>query len=258
MGVALSINDLRNVTDEMARYDRLDYSGFTHSFLKRRLGHVFDELRVKKISQFVSNLADESFREKVRYHLAVNVTEMFRDPGFWRSLRQNVFPLFKESEWSVWFPDIQSGEEVFSLVILLKEDGIIENVDVVCQRIFDVNNIELDRSNYKRLEESDRFDEFFTQENGSWVLHSALLSRCTFRPLPITNKKDEPEFDLIVFRNSTINYTFQYREEVLRKVVGRLKPGGVIALGVKELMPVSMRDGLITMDEKESIYKKPG
>lgn len=269
MGVSLSINDIKNITSEMARYDGMDYTGYNFSFLKRRLGHVFAELKVRRLPQFVDRLSDESFRELVRYYMAVNVTEMFRDPGFWRSLRTNVLPRFRNRGWRVWFPDAASGEEVFSLVIVLKEDGLIEKAEIVCHHpssqrcqeisegVFDPKNDETNLSNYRRLEENDRFEDYFIRTNSQVKFRDDLLQGTRFYPGWFTDFDQDEKFDLIIFRNSAINFTVQRRDEILQKVVEHLLPGGFLAIGVKEPLPAALRGVLIPVDEKESIYRLP-
>jgi chemotaxis protein methyltransferase CheR len=263
MGVSLSINDIKRITGEMGQYDNMDYTGYSFSFLKRRLGYVFNVLRVRKLIQFSERLHDESFRENVRYHMAVNVTEMFRDPGFWRSLRHNVFPLFQQGELSVWFPDASSPEEVFSLIILLIEDGLSQNVRILCQHpseekcreitqgILHIRDMELNHNNYKRLEEGDKFTDYFEEESG-------ILDVCEIKTSMIGYAGKGGPFDLIVFRNSGINYTYQKREDVLKKVIDCLNPGGFIAIGIRESVPEPLQDFLIPVDEKESIFRKFG
>lgn len=269
MGVSLSINDIKDITGEMAKYDGMDYTGYNFSFLKRRLGHVFAELKVRKLPRFTERLADEPFRESVRYHMAVNATEMFRDPGFWRSLRSNVLPQFRNREFRIWFPDTSSGEEVFSLAIILKEDELIEQAEIVCHHpsseicrevaegVFYSNNDETNLNNYRRLEENDRFEDHFIRANGQVKFRDELLQRTRFFPEWFTNFDSDEKFDLIIFRNSAINFTFQRRDEVLQNVVEHLLPGGFLAIGVKEPLPSFLRDILIPVDEKESIYRLP-
>jgi len=269
MGISLSINDIKSITSEMARYDGMDYTGYNFSFLKRRLGHVFTELKVRRLSQFFERLSDESFRELVRYHLAVNVTEMFRDPGFWRSLRTNVLPVFRHRDWRVWFPDATSGEEIFSLAIILKEDGLLEQAEIVCHHpsaekcreiskgIFGLKNDETNLSNYRRLEENDRFEDYFIRTDGLVKFRDDLLQKAKFFPGWFTDFDDDEKFDLIIFRNSAINFTFQRRDEVLEDVVEHLLPSGFLAVGVKEPLPGGLREVMMPVDEKESIYKLP-
>ena len=269
MGVSLSINDIKNVTGEMARYKGMDYTGFNFSFLKRRLGHVFSELRIRRLPQFIERLEDESFRELVHYHMAVNVTEMFRDPGFWRSLRTHVLPGFRGKTLRIWFPDTTSGEEIFSLVIILKEDGLLDMASMVChhpsvqkcqevaQGEFQAGNEETNLNNYRRLEENDQFEEYFSRPQGQIKFRDELLKNIEFISQWFLDYDEEEKFDLIIFRNSTINLTLQRRDEVIHKVAEHLEPGGFLAMGVKERLPDSLSGTLVTVDEKESIYRKP-
>ncbi|MDK2842333.1 MAG: chemotaxis protein methyltransferase CheR [Anaerophaga sp.] len=270
MGVTLSINEIKIVTAEMARYKSLDYTGYSYSFLKRRLGHVFDKLKIRRLPQFSERLTDETFRESVKYYMAVNVTEMFRDPAFWRALRKDVFPLFNGNNWSAWLPDTPSGEEVYSLLVLLQEEELLDRVDVLCQHpskekcreisegVIDQGNIDISYSNYKRLEENDCFDNYFTETGDGRFLRKDLLKNCRFRNSWFGDEEPDENFDLILFRNSGINYTARKKEENFGTILERLKPGGVIALGVRETVPILFRDQLGVLNEKESIFfRKP-
>jgi chemotaxis protein methyltransferase CheR len=269
MGVTLGINDLKAVTSEMGRYDNMDYTGLSFSFLKRRLVYVFDKLRIRKLVTFSDRLKDHEFREEVKYHMAVKAGEMFRDPGFWRSVRHNVFPVLGE-DFTVWFPDTPSGEELFSFLVLLEESGLSDSVKIVFQHpseklcreisdgIFDFRNADLNHSNYRRLEESDRFENYFVEEDGQQKFDKGLLKNCSFRISGPGNNEVEEKFDFIIFRNSGINYSFGRHEDLFRNVLEQLNPGGFFAIGVKESVPSGIKNSLSVVDEKESIYRKPG
>jgi chemotaxis protein methyltransferase CheR len=195
---------------------------------------------------------------------------MFRDPGFWRSLRNNVFPLFQKGKLSVWFPDVSSGEEVFSLIILLAEDRMNQNVRILCQHpsegkcretvqgILHAHDMELNHSNYKRLEEGDKFKDYLKEEDGIFRFRNDLLNVCEIKIAMAGESDENGLFDLIIFRNSAINYTHQKREEILRKMIDCLSPGGFIAIGIRETLTTSLQDRLISIDLKESIFRKPG
>ncbi|MFW6351200.1 MAG: CheR family methyltransferase [Bacteroidota bacterium] len=269
MGVTLGINDIKAVTSEMAGYDNMDYTGHSFSFMKRRLAFVFDKLKVRKLVTFSDQLKDDGFREEVKYFMAVKVTEMFRDPGFWRSVRHNIFPALGNN-FTVWFPDTPSGEELFSFLILLKESNLSDSVKIVFQHssekicqdisngIIDFKNSELNHSNYRRLEERDRFDNYFINDNDQPRLNKELLKNCSFRVFAPGKIGADEMFDLIIFRNSGINYSYSGYEELFTNIYGHLNSGGFLAVGLKETLPASLKDYLVMVDEKESIYRKPG
>ncbi|WP_291855949.1 CheR family methyltransferase [Marinilabilia sp.] len=269
MGVTLGINELKAVTSEMARYENMDYTGLSFSFLKRRLAYVFDKLKVRKLVAFSERLKNNDFRDDVKYYMAVKVTEMFRDPGFWRSVRHNLFPVLGK-EFNVWFPDTSSGEELFSFLVLLKENELIDSVKIICQHpseklcnevsegLLEVKDEELNHSNYKRLEEHDRFETYFKEENGRLNFDKALLKNCHFRIGAPGVAQDDEVFDFIVFRNSGINYAYSRHEELFKNIVEHIRPGGFLAIGVKETIPENLSDFLIVVDKKESIFRKAG
>ncbi len=270
MGVTLGINDIKAVTSEMARYKNMDYTGLSFSFLKRRLAYVFEKLKIRKLAGFFERLKEEEFRDEVKYHMAVKVTEMFRDPGFWRYVRQHLLTEL-EPKFKVWFPDTPSGEELYSFLILLEENNMIDCVEIVCQHsseklceeiaqgVLEAKNTELNYSNYKRLEESDCYDNYFVEKNGQMRFDKRLLRNCIFRVAePGINKHEDEIFDFIIFRNSGINYSYSKHEALHSTILNHLRPGGFYAIGVKEAVPDNLKKALVVVDQKESIYRKPG
>ena len=102
------------------------------------------ELKNLTIESLIKKLSDSpTFIDEFLDELTVNVTEMFRDPGFWRVMRDEIIPgiLLNHKEFKIWHAGCSSGEEVLSMAILLKEMGIHEDVTLIATDL-DTNILE--------------------------------------------------------------------------------------------------------------------
>ena len=167
------IAELKEITVFMSKYPDMDYSNYTLSFLARRLSLIFNTLRIKHVESFYQNLGDAEFRERVKTLMCVAVTEMFRDPAFWRNLRSKILKNLPENSDAIWLPLASGGEEAYSLSILLKEKGMDENFKILCNNptsflsdqihkgILDNKQMDVNQTNYRRLEDQDNFQNYF-------------------------------------------------------------------------------------------------
>ena len=116
-------NQLINVVLETGGVDLSDYAT---SSLKRRFNTYIINNNIEDIDHLIGNIRNENgYLNKFIKDLTVNTTEMFRDPKFWEMLKNNVFPEFLNYERiNIWHAACSTGEEVFSMAILLKEEGL--------------------------------------------------------------------------------------------------------------------------------------
>lgn len=145
-------------------YDLSDYSDKS---LKRRLQKVLDDSRLP-FGSFISNIKqDNIFSEKVLKDITVNTTELFRDPQMWQMLRHRILPRFKANKTiNIWHAGCSTGQEVYSMLILLNEMGLLEKVKVVAT---DINGDVLDiarKGQYKyrfNINYLDNYDQVIKQ-----------------------------------------------------------------------------------------------
>ncbi|ASB49038.1 CheR family methyltransferase [Alkalitalea saponilacus] len=265
----LGINDIREITSAMSAYTNMDYTEYALSFLKRRLAYIFDHFNIRKVGTFIEALSQNDFRENVTRLMFVENTEMFRDPAFWRSLRDNVLLKLPEETQNIWLPDETSGEEIFSLAIILHEMNQAGKYKIlcsnpsnsICENIregrLNASHLDVSQTNYKRLENRDRFIQYIKKENGTILLHENIVSQVSCEEFSINENNKPVKTGLIIFRNKAIYYNTKKAEKILTGLYNNLLPGGYIAIGVKEKMPLSIEDELIVIDKSEKIYQKP-
>ena len=230
------------------------------------------ELKNLTVESLIKKLSDSpTFIDEFLDELTVNVTEMFRDPGFWRVMRDEIIPgiLLNHKEFKIWHAGCSSGEEVLSMAILLKEMGIHEDVTLIATDLdtnilekaktgtYPIKNMELNEKNYIRLEGKGSLKDYYKEENGKAVFDKSLLKNVSFRKHDLVVGELFNKFDLILCRNVMIYFNQSLQNEVLKKFHDSLFKYGYLAIGSKEsLIWCDIASKFIVVNNEEKVYKK--
>lgn len=128
----IDIVDLKKISEFIFQKYQYDFRNYAMSSFKRRVQRIL-ELKKLTVDGLIKKLTDTpSFINEFLDELTVNVTEMFRDPSFWRIMREEIVPaiLLNHKQFKIWHAGCSSGEEVLSMAILLKEMGILDSVQL--------------------------------------------------------------------------------------------------------------------------------
>jgi chemotaxis protein methyltransferase CheR len=220
---------------------------------------------LKKLNEspaFINEFLDE---------LTVNVTEMFRDPSFWRIMREEIIPaiMLNHKQFKIWHAGCSSGEEVLSMSIMLKEMGVLQDVTMIAtdldvnilerakQGTYPIKNMELNEKNYIRFQGTRSFKDYYNEENGMAVFNKDLLMNVSFRRHDLVTGDIFNKFDLILCRNVMIYFNQTLQNEVLKKFHESLFKYGYLAIGSKEsLIWCDYANRFIVVNNEEKIYKK--
>lgn len=257
----LTINDIKDISAKMSEKIGVEYTGYSINFLRRRITYVIEELGLHKAQDLCSLLDDSEKRELIAHKMTVPATEMFRDPGFWRSLRKNIS---SKKTLSVWMPNLTNGYELYSFLILLRQIGL-NDVTVTCNVQSSLTEAEVkslsvseklddtNRSNFERLESGTKYEDYFDEVEAGYVKpKSDLLSNVKFVKGWFINNPVE-KYDLIIFRNMLLEYGVRLHEKAVERLAESLNSGGILAIGIKESL-VSREVPLKVLDKEESIY----
>lgn len=264
----LEIDLLLEVINKVRGYD---FRGYARTSLKRRiLARVRDE-NLHSISGLLDRaLHDEACMDRLLHNLSVNVTEMFRDPGFYQSFRQNVVPLLRTYPFiRVWNAGCSTGEEAYSFAILLKEEDLYERAriyatdsnELVLQEArtgtFSMKKMREYTSNYIAGGGKRAFSEYYSIESGSAVLDPDLRTNIVFAPHNLVTDRSFQEFNVIVCRNVMIYFARPLQNRVHSLFHASLAPFGVLALGRKESITHTQHaEEYEEVDGAERIYRK--
>lgn len=269
MSVNLGINDLKELTSLLSEKTGYPFHEFSLSFMKRRLNVFFDKLFIKSKERFIEQLNNDYFIMSLLYNIPVDTTELFRDPGFWRTLNSKVICNHDWSDKNVWFPDVSSGEELFSFLIInqafnkgVKPNTIFNHpslarLEEIKTGIINARNAETNENNFKRLETDTNLDEYIGMHDNSFYVQEDLIAHTlAVKGWFLTPPKEQ--CSLIIFRNSMLYLTKNLQDKVGQVLYESLLPGGYLAIGIKEQLPDSIVDRMESIDEQERIFKKPG
>lgn len=268
----IEIADLRKLTQLVKEKYDFDFRNYAMSSFKRRIKRITELYKFKSVDALIEKLeTTPSFFEEFVSEITVNVTEMFRDPSFWKVLRDQIIPniLLNHNKISIWHAGCSSGEEVMSMAILLKEMDILDKAHIVATDVdteiidrakkgmINMKNMDLNSKNYIRFEGRYSMDRYYKEENGKAVLDPSLLAPVSFRKHDLVQGIVFSKFDLILCRNVMIYFNQTLQNDVLYKLHESLFKYGYLAIGSKEsLIWCDIANKFIVVNNEEKVYKK--
>jgi chemotaxis protein methyltransferase CheR len=267
----LDISDLKRIAGVVQSTYGYDFHNYATPSFKRRVQRVL-ELRKLSIEALLHKIETQPrFMEELLGELTVNVTEMFRDPGFWIILRDKVIPdiLRNTKSLNIWHAGCSSGEEVFSMAILLHEMNITGNVTILATDLdpkvlakaregtFPVKHLDLNEMNYSKLANGNKLGNWFQQMKGNAVLDPKFLENVRFQKHDLVTGHIGDTFDLILCRNVMIYFNQVLQNEVLTRFHSNLFVHGFLAVGAKEsLIWCDVANKFEVFNATEKVYRK--
>ena len=215
-------------------------------------------------------LNDPFYFEGFLQEITVNVTEIFRDPGFFLSLRKNVLPILSTYPYiKIWDAGCSTGEELFSLAILLQEEGLLEKTRIYAtdinqkvlkkakEGIFPANQLPAITAAYYASGGKKEFSGYYVSHYGSLKFSSELIKNVIFYPHNLATDSSFNEFHLILCRNVLIYFNSELQERVFHLFDKSLVKLGYLGLGKKETISMSESANSFNFVDKENrIYRK--
>jgi len=266
--------ELRLLTDAIHLKYGYDFRGYAKASLKRRVMRCLERNELENISALQHRvLNDASFFESLLLDLSVAVTEMFRDPAFFQALREVVFPSLAKNEHNkVWIAGCASGEEAYSLAILLKEAGLYDRTKIFAT---DINEVVLRRAAdgilplksmtdcttaYQKSGGSRAFVDYYVSRYKSALLDKSLRENLVFAHHNLATDGVFGEFDLVLCRNVLIYFGRELQDRVLGLFADSLVDNGFLGLGTRESARFSaFADEFESIVPEQRIYqRRPG
>jgi chemotaxis protein methyltransferase CheR len=230
------------------RYYGFDFRNYAFSFIKRRISQRINKENLTSVSALQEQVFyNPIMMKKLFQDFSINVTEMFRDPSFFKTFRKKVIPLLKEQSLiRMWHIGCSSGEEVYSMAILLHEEGILSKTRIYATDIngavleqakrgaFRIENMQLYTKNYHLSGGKKAFSEYYTAENDEVVFHRFLKKNIVFAQHNAAIDQSINEFHVIICRNVLIYFNKQLQTEVQQLFYESLSPNGFLGLGKRE------------------------
>ena len=272
----MKLSDIENLEIELlleAIYQRYgyDFRCYARASIRRRIIHFMHLTGADSIAEMIPPLIhDESFFEKMVREFSITVTEMFRDPPMFLALRKEIVPLLKSyANLKIWHAGCATGEEAYSLAILMEEEELGRRTtffatdfnDIALAKakegIFSLNNARQYSLNYQMAGGKVSFSDYYHAQYGAMVIKNALKSKITFANHNLVIDQVFTETHLILCRNVMIYFNNDLQERVLQLFYESLVYGGFLCLGTKESMSRSKyQNKFKEIDTKNKIYQK--
>ncbi len=226
-------------------YDFRDYAAAS---IKRRLTHWLAESAFETFSQAQSCiLRDPGLFFSLLKGITINVTEMFRDPSFYLALREQVVPFLKTYPFlKIWLAGCATGEEAYSMAILLNEEGLAERYRIyatdideevlqkAAEGVLPINVMQKFTRNYQNSGGKASFAEYYSARYDHAILAASLKNHIVFSPHNLAVDAAFGEMHLILCRNVMIYFKPVLKERCIDLFDHSLLPGGFLCLGLKE------------------------
>jgi chemotaxis protein methyltransferase CheR len=246
--------EIQLLLEGIFQHHGLDFRDYSLPSLRRRILRAVRGERVNSISELQHRvLRDRASWERLLKLMSVHVTMFFRDPDLYLTLREKVIPQLAELPFfRIWHIGCSSGEEAYSMAILLHEEGLLERARLYAtdlnemalgrgrQGIYSLDLLESYEANYKAAGGKRKLSDYYTAKYESGIVRPALKERIVFAKHNLTSDTAFTEFDVVFCRNVLIYFNQALQHRVHKLIDSSLRPGGFFALGEKENLKHTM------------------
>lgn len=248
-----------------------DFRSYSKASVKRRVQHRLGMSGLTSISQMIEKVVhDREFFVLLLNDMTVNVTEMFRDPWFYKAFREEVVPLLRTYPFiKIWHAGSSTGEEIYSMAILLTEEGLYERTQIYAT---DIDKVVLDKArkgiyplasfkqyseNYQKAGGKAQLSNYYTSKYDSVIMDQRLKKNIVFADHDLATDQVFGEMQVVVCRNVIIYFDRELQRRVFSLFRDSLDLGGILCLGSKETMRFSgCEDEFEVLVKDARIYRK--
>ncbi|HEY2092186.1 MAG TPA: protein-glutamate O-methyltransferase CheR [Thermoanaerobaculia bacterium] len=263
--------EVRLLTEGVFEHYGFDFRDYSYPSLRRRIWkRVFAEGLVTVSALTNKVLHEPQAMERLLLDLSINVTAMFRDPTFYAAFRHKVVPLLRTYPFiRIWHAGCSTGEEVYSMAILLQEEGIYDRCriyatdinEAVLQKaksgIFPINTMQENTSNYIAGGGHGTFSDYYTARYDYAIFRPQLRDNVVFAQHNLVTDASFNHFNVILCRNVLIYFNNALQERVQQLFLNSLEMFGILGLGKKETIRyTSVAEHFDVLDEEERLYRR--
>jgi len=232
------------------RLSGYDFRQYNRSSISRRIYNRMGINNISTISRVQEKVIhDKEFLEQILNDFSINVTEMFRNPSFFKAFRETVIPVLREyPEIRIWHAGCATGEEVYSMAILLQEEGLIERsviyatdmneqvLEKAKKGAFPIHKMQAYTKNYMLAGGAHAFSEYYQTDYQYAYFHPTLLKNIIFAQHNLVTDHSFNEFHVVLCRNVLIYFSPKLQSQVHQLFYESLSDKGFLCLGDKETL----------------------
>lgn len=269
--IDLHDEEVETILDDVLELYGYDFKNYSRASLKRRITRLISNDRFLSFAEFRYRLRnDKEYFNRFVEQVTVNVTEMFRDVTFYKTLREEILP--KLATWPfirIWHAGCSTGEEVYSMAILLHEAKLLQKtllyatdinpavLETVRAGIFPLNQMKQYSENYILSGGKTDFSSYYTAQYNAAKFTDFLGKRIVLSTHNLVSDSSFNEFQLILCRNVMIYFDKPLQDKVLQLFYNSLEMFGYLGLGSKESLKFSaVYKNFVQIENREKIWRK--
>ena len=248
-----------------------DFRQYAPGTLKRRVGALVVEEGLSTVSELQSRIfRDRALLERLMSALSVSASGFFRDAAFYHAFRQKAVPLLKTYPFvRIWHPGCASGEEVYSMAILMQEVGLLERcsfyatdidesvLNIAAQGVYPRKQIEGSERSHKESGGMGALVDYFAASQCDGTIAPSIRRRVTFMRHNLATDGSLNEFNVILCRNVLIYFSKPLQHRVHDLLYDSLTRFGILALGAHETLSLTSREKHFTaLDAETKLYRR--
>ncbi len=265
--------ELRLLLEGIHREYHYDFRGYSMASIKRRLTQARSRFGCTTFSQLQDKvLHDASVLPELLGYLTVQVSELFRDPAYFRAIREAVVPHLRTyPSLKVWVAGCAAGEELYSLAILFREEGLEErtmfygtdiNTEALKKAeagVYELERMPLFTENHRRSGGKSSLSDYYTAAYGAAALDKSLRKRAVFSDHSLVTDQVFAEVQLVSCRNVLIYFDRELQDRAVGLFKAALARKGFLGLGAKESLRFNRyADAFGEFVRDERLYQKRG
>jgi len=263
--------EIKLLTEGIYEHYGFDFRDYSLPSMKRRIWKRIYAEGLSTVSGLQEKvLHDAGTMERLLLDLSINTTAMFRDPTFYLAFRQKVVPTLRTYPFvRIWHAGCSTGEEVYSMAMLLQEEGLYERCriyatdinETVLQRakegIFPLSSMQENTSNYIAAGGTGNFSQYYTARYDHAIFRPSLRENVVFAQHNLVTDASFNQFNVIFCRNVLIYFNTELQDRVQKLFLNSLETFGILGLGKKETIKyTTIADSYEEIDAEERIYRR--
>ena len=263
--------EIKLLTEGIYEHYGFDFRDYSLPSMKRRIWKRIYAEGLSTVSGLQEKvLHDAGTMERLLLDLSINTTAMFRDPTFYLAFRQKVVPTLRTYPFvRIWHAGCSTGEEVYSMAMLLQEEGLYERCriyatdinETVLQRakegIFPLSSMQENTSNYIAAGGTGNFSQYYTARYDHAIFRPSLRENVVFAQHNLVTDASFNQFNVIFCRNVLIYFNSELQDRVQKLFLNSMEMFGILGLGKKETIKyTTIADSYEEIDAEERIYRR--
>lgn len=263
--------EIKRLVEEVFRIYGYDFRNYAEASLRRRIVRAKELFGFSRVGEIEARIqSDRAFFQRLLSELTVSVSEMFRDPEVYRSLADEVLPVLATyPSIRIWHAGCSTGEEVYSMAILLKEAGLLDrstlyatDIDPLALQkakagVFPASAMQKSTENYLKAGRREEFGSYYTADYGMAIIDRSLKQNVVFAEHNLATDSTFSEVHLVVCRNVFIYFDKVMQNRALKVFYESLIFKGFLCIGSKESLEFTdYRDVFGKLNDASRIFQK--